>query len=84
MVGDKKNFRLLIQILLTVIVHKEAKFYLKLAILYFLKIQYSREQKHVSFSDTPHWFCYVVTGHWFIFLAILSFYSEYKAIAMKL
>ena len=53
MVGDKKNFRLLIQILLTVIVHKEAKFYLKLAILYFLKIQYSREQKHVSFSDTP-------------------------------
>ena len=27
-----------------------------------------------------HWFCYVVTGHWFIFLAILSFYSEYKAI----
>ena len=53
MVGDKKFFRLLIQILLTVIVHKEAKFYLKLAILYFLKIQYSREQKHVSFSDTP-------------------------------
>ena len=26
------------------------------------------------------WFCYVVSGHWFIFLAILSYYSEYKAI----
>jgi hypothetical protein len=30
--------------------------------------------------DTTQWFCYVVTGHWFIFLAILSLYSEYKAI----
>ena len=36
--------------------------------------------KFIILSTRAHWFCYVVTGHWFIFLAILSFYSEYKAI----
>ena len=38
---------------------------------------------HVNDQDVScaHWFCYLVTGHWFIFLAILSLYSEYKGIS---
>ena len=35
---------------------------------------------HFKGLYTAQWFCYVVTGHWFIFLAILSLHSEYKAI----